>query len=110
MDKIKVTCPNCGGHSWLTTQYGECEYCGTPLTAPMAISPTRRKSATTIEQEKQIKSALCDCGMMTASQVAAKVNMNIQKCSAVLRNLTQSGEVARIIDKEKKVNFFLNNA
>ena len=110
VDKIKVACPNCCGHSWLTTQHGECEYCGSPLTAPVAISPTRRKSVIVIEQEKQIKSALCGCGMMTASQIAAKTNMDTQKCSAILRNLMQNGEVVRIIDKKKKVNFFLNNA
>ena len=108
MTKIKVTCPNCCGHSWLTAQHGECEYCGSPLTTPVTISPTtRRKSVITIEQEKQIKSALCGCGMMTASQIAAKVNMSPQKCSAILRNLTQSGEVVRTIDKRKVVNFFL---
>ena len=107
----KFNCRMCGGQLPVTTEpVVECEYCGSPLTASVAISPIRRKSTKTIEQEKQIKSALCGCGMMTASQIAVKVNMNTQKCSAILRNLTQNGEVARIIDKGKKVNFFLNNA
>lgn len=107
MDKIKVTCPNCGGHSWLTTQHGECEYCGSPLTAPVAISSTRRKSVITIEEEKQIKSVLCGCDKMTVSQIAAQAGMSPQKCSAILQNLVRSGEVVRINDKRKMVNFFL---
>ena len=33
---IKMTCPNCGGHTRVVGRYGECDYCGSPLVAPIA--------------------------------------------------------------------------
>jgi hypothetical protein len=76
----------------------------------MKIKVTCPKFVIPIEQEEQVKSVLRGRGMMTVSQIAVQADMTAQECSAILLILYIRDEAVRVIDKRKKVNYFLKNS
>jgi hypothetical protein len=111
---IKVSCPNCGGHTRVVGKYGECDYCGSLLTSPIPqttshefIQPTKQESMARFqatETIQEMENILREAGHpMSVSDICQRMSEPIpmQKCSAYVRRLVDSGKVKRIEDKRK---------
>lgn len=106
---IKISCPNCGGRTQVVGKYGECDYCGSVLTnsfsqvtqLPRAESMARFQVTETVQE---IANILRKAGHpMCVSDICRQMSepIPIQKCSAYVRRLVDSGKVKRIEDKRK---------
>ena len=111
---VKVSCPNCGGHTRVVGKYGECDYCGSVLTRPIpqttnneSIQPTKQESMARFqatETIQEIENILREAGHpMCVSDICQRMSEPIvaQRCYALLRKLVDSGKVQRIEDKRK---------
>ena len=111
---IKVSCPNCGGHTRVVGKYGECDYCGSVLTSPIPqttnnepIQLTKQESTArfqTTETIQEMENILREAGYpMCVSDICRKMSepTTAQKCAAYMRRLVDSGKVQRIEDKGK---------
>jgi hypothetical protein len=111
---IKVSCPNCGGHTRVVGKYGECDYCGSLLTSPIPqttnnepIQLTKQESMARFqatETIQEMENILREAGHpMCVSDICRQMSEPItaQKCAAYVRRLVDSGKVERIEDKRK---------
>ena len=111
---IKVSCPNCGGHTRVNGRYGECDYCGSLLTNPIPqttnnepIQLTKQESMARFqatETIQEMENILREAGYpMCVSDICRQMSEPItaQKCAAYVRRLVDSGKVKRIEDKRK---------
>lgn len=117
----KVSCPNCGGHSRVVGRYGECDYCGSPLVAPIAddvvkefvdleIKTIKRRSEQSA-LKADILRVLRRTELCTVSEIANQLRepVPVQKVAAVLRTMMEEGTVDRMEIKKKAV-FFVKGA
>lgn len=122
---IKVSCRNCGAHTRVIGRYGECDYCGSPLVAPIAdhvVAPiTDHTIANFVDLEiKAIKRhneqsalkadilrVLHRTELCTVSEITNQLHepVSAQKVFAVLRKMMDEGTVDRT-EIRKKVVFF----
>lgn len=118
---VKVSCPNCGGHTRVNGKYGECDYCGSPLVAPIAdhvvaefvdlelkaIKRHDERSALKADILRVLrKTELCTVSEIT-NQLREPVPM--QKVYAVLRTMMDEGTVDRM-EIRKKAVFYAKGA
>lgn len=112
---VQTTCPNCGGHTRLTTKYGECDYCGSPLIAPIPVeempTPIPKKSieyGNSCSQRREILEIINDSRRpLTVSEIVNLMEEPIasQKCAALLRQLMSDGHIERGEERKKAVFF-----
>ena len=118
---IKVTCPNCGGHTRVVGRYGECDYCGSPLVAPIAdhvvadfvdleIKAMRRHDELSA-LKADILRVLRRTELCTVSEIVNQLHEPVpaQKVSAVLRRMMDEGTVDRT-EIRKRAVFFAKGA
>ena len=118
---IKVTCPNCGGHTRVLGRYGECDYCGSPLVAPIAdhvvadfvdleIKAMRRHDELSA-LKADILRVLRRTELCTVSEIVNQLHEPVpaQKVSAVLRTMMNEGTVDRT-EIRKKAVFYAKGA
>ena len=118
---IKVTCPNCGGHTRVVGRYGECDYCGSPLVAPIAdhvvadfvdleIKAMRRHDELSA-LKADILRVLRRTELCTVSEIVNQLHEPVpaQKVSAVLRRMMDEGTVDRT-EIRKRAVFFAKRA
>ena len=118
---IKMTCPNCGGHTRVNGRYGECDYCGSPLVAPIAdhvvaefvdleIKAIRRRDELSALKSDIVR-VLRRTELCTVSEIANQLRepVPVQKVAAVLRNMMDEGTVDRT-EIRKKAVFFAKGA
>ena len=113
----RVQCPNCCGTSMVFGRYGTCDYCDSPLTVADYHEPeaSQRKSCgyeRSAESRKEILKVLHNSHKpMTISQIVEQVAepMANQKCSALLRQLVDSGLVERA-EIQRKAVFYTKGA
>lgn len=118
---VKVSCPNCGGHSRVVGRYGECDYCGSPLVAPIAddvvkefvdleIKTIKRRSEQSA-LKADILRVLHRTELCTVSEIANQLREPVpaQKVAAVLRTMMDEGTVDRT-EIRKKAVFFAKGA
>lgn len=114
---IKVSCPNCGGHSRVFGRYGECDYCGSPLVAPipdhvvadfidLEIKAKRRQDELSA-LKSDILRVLRKTELCTVSEIANQLHEPVpaQKVVFVLRTMMKEGTVDRIEIRKKSVFF-----
>ena len=118
---VKVSCPNCGGHSRVVGRYGECDYCGSPLVAPIAdhavaefvdleLKAIRRRDELSALKSDIVR-VLRKTELCTVSEIANQLRepVPVQKVAAVLRTMMNEGTVDRI-EIRKKAVFFVKGA
>lgn len=118
---IKITCPNCGGHTRVVGRYGECDYCGSPLVAPIAdhvvadfvdleIKAIRRRDEMSA-LKADILRVLRRTELCTVSEIANQLREPVsnQKVFAVLRTMMDEGTVDRM-EIRKKAVFYAKGA
>lgn len=118
---IKVSCRNCGAHTRVIGRYGECDYCGSPLVAPIAdhavaefvdleIKAIRRHDELSA-LKSDILRVLRRTELCTVSEIANQLRepATAQKVSAVLRTMMNEGTVDRT-EIRKKAVFFAKGA
>ena len=118
---IKVTCPNCGGHTRVLGRYGECDYCGSPLVAPFAdhavaefvdleIKAIRRHDELSA-LKADILRVLRRTELCTVSEIANQLREPVpaQKVAAVLRTMMNEGTVDRT-EIRKRAVFYAKGA
>ena len=118
---VKVSCPNCGGHSRVVGRYGECDYCGSPLIAPIAdhvvaefvdleLKAIRRRDELSALKSDIVR-VLRKTELCTVSEIANQLRepVPVQKVAAVLRTMMNEGTVDRI-EIRKKAVFFVKGA
>lgn len=118
---IKVTCPNCGGHTRVNGKYGECDYCGSPLIAPIAdhvvadfvdleIKAMRRHDELSA-LKADILRVLRRTELCTVSEITNQLREPVptQKVAAVLRTMMNEGTVDRT-EIRKKAVFYAKGA
>ena len=118
---IKMTCPNCGGHTRVNGRYGECDYCGSPLVAPIAdhvvaefvdleIKAIRRRDELSALKSDIVR-VLRRTELCTVSEIANQLRepVPVQKVAAVLRTMMDEGTVDRT-EIRKKAVFFAKGA
>ena len=113
---VKVSCPNCGGHTRVVGRYGECDYCGSPLVAPIAnhvdleIKAIRRRDEMSA-LKSDILRVLRRTELCTVSEIANQLREPVpaQKVAAVLRTMMNEGTVDRT-EIRKKAVFFAKGA
>ena len=118
---IKVTCPNCGGHTRVLGRYGECDYCGSPLIAPIAdhavaefvdleIKAIRRHDELSA-LKADILRVLRRTELCTVSEIVNQLREPVpaQKVAAVLRTMMNEGMVDRT-EIRKKAVFYAKGA
>lgn len=118
---VKVSCPNCGGHSRVVGRYGECDYCGSPLVAPIAddvvkefvdleIKTIKRRSEQSA-LKADILRVLRRTELCTVSEITNQLREPVpaQKVAAVLRTMMDEGTVDRT-EIRKKAVFFAKGA
>lgn len=110
---IKVSCPNCGGHTRVIGKYGECDYCGSLLVAPIAdheIKTIKRHDELSV-LKLDIVRVLRRTELCTVSEIANQLRepTPVQKVAAVLRTMMNEGTVDRI-EIRKKAVFFVKGA
>ena len=110
---VKVSCPNCGGHTRVVGKYGECDYCGSLLTSPIPQTETAPMQFTkqesmarfqATETIQEMENILREAGHpMCVSNICRRMSepTTAQKCAAYMRRLVDSGKVKRIEDKGK---------
>ena len=118
---IKITCPNCGGHTRVVGRYGECDYCGSPLVAPIAdhvvaefvdleIKAIRRHDELSA-LKTDILRVLRRTELCTVSEITNQLREPVtnQKVAAVLRTMVNEGTVDRT-EIRRKIVFFAKGA
>ena len=114
---VKVSCLNCGGHSRVVGRYGECDYCGSPLVAPIAdqfvdleLKAIRRRDELSALKSDIVR-VLHKTELCTVSEIANQLRepVPVQKVAAVLRTMMNEGTVDRI-EIRKKAVFFVKGA
>ena len=113
---VKVSCPNCGGHTRVIGRYGECDYCGSPLVAPIAdhvdleIKAIRRRDEMSA-LKADILRVLRRTELCTVSEIANQLRepVPVQKVYAVLRTMMDEGTVDRM-EIRKKAVFYAKGA
>ena len=118
---IKVSCPNCGGHTRVIGRYGECDYCGSPLVAPITdhvaaefidleIRAMRRRDELSA-LKSDILRILRKAESCSVSEIASQLPEPVsnQKIAAVLRTMMNEGTVDRT-EFRKKAVFFTKEA
>ena len=106
---IKISCPNCGGHTRVVGKYGECDYCGSllinPITQatqlPRAESMARFQATETVQE---IENILRKAGHpMCVSDICQRMSepISAQKCAVYLRKLVDCGKAERIAERGK---------
>ena len=118
---VKVSCPNCGGHTRVVGKYGECDYCGSPLVAPIAdhvvadFVDLEIKAIRRHDERSALKSdilrVLHKTELCTVSEIANQLRepVPVQKVAAVLRTMMDEGTVDRT-EIRKKAVFFAKGA
>ena len=118
---IKVTCPNCGGHTRVVGRYGECDYCGSPLVAPIAdhvvteFVDLELKAIRRHDELSALKSdilrVLRRTELCTVSEITNQLRepATAQKVAAVLRTMMNEGTVDRT-EIRKKAVFYAKGA
>lgn len=118
---VKVSCPNCGGHTRVVGRYGECDYCGSPLVAPIAdhvvaefvdleIKAIRRHDELSA-LKADILRVLRRTELCTVSEITNQLREPVtnQKVAAVLRTMVSEGTVDRT-EIRKKIVFYAKGA
>ena len=118
---VKVSCPNCGGHSRVVGRYGECDYCGSPLVAPIAdpvvaefvdleIKTIKRRSEQSA-LKADILRVLRRTELCTVSEITNQLRepVPVQKVAAVLRTMMNEGTIDRV-EIRKKAVFYAKGA
>ena len=118
---VKVSCPNCGGHSRVVGRYGECDYCGSPLVTPIAdhvvaefvdleLKAIRRRDELSALKSDIVR-VLHKTELCTVSEIANQLRepVPVQKVAAVLRTMMNEGTIDRI-EIRKKAVFFVKGA
>ena len=118
---VKVSCPNCGGHTRVIGRYGECDYCGSPLVTPIAdpvvaefvdleIKTIKRRSEQSA-LKADILRVLRRTKLCTVSEIANQLREPVpaQKVYAVLRMMMDEGTVDRM-EIRKKTVFYAKGA
>lgn len=118
---IKVSCPNCGGHSRVFGRYGECDYCGSPLVVPIAdhaiadfidleIKAKRRQDELSA-LKSDILRVLRRTELCTVSEITKQLHEPVpaQKVMFVLRTMMDEGTVDRM-EIRKKAVFYAKGA
>lgn len=113
---VKVSCPNCGGHTRVVGRYGECDYCGSPLIAPIAdhvdleIKAIRRRDEMSA-LKSDILRVLRRTELCTVSEITNQLREPVpaQKVYAVLRMMMDEGTVDRM-EIRKKAVFYAKGA
>lgn len=118
---VKVSCPNCGGHTRVIGRYGECDYCGSPLVAPItdnAVAEFTDLEIKTIKRRSEqsalkadILRVLCRTELCTVSEITNQLRepVPMQKVAAVLRTMMDEGTVDRM-EIRKKAVFYAKGA
>lgn len=114
---IKVSCPNCGAHSRVFGRYGECDYCGSLLVAPipdhvvadfidLKIKAKRRQDEL-FALKSDILRVLRNTELCTVSEITKQLHEPVpaQKVIFVLRTMMNEGTVDRIENRKKAVFF-----
>ena len=118
---VKVSCPNCGGHTRVVGKYGECDYCGGPLVAPIAdhvvadfvdleIKAIRRHDELSA-LKADILRVLRRTELCTVSEITNQLREPVtnQKVAAVLRTMVNEGTVDRT-EIRRKIVFYAKGA
>lgn len=113
---VKVSCPNCGGHTRVNGRYGECDYCGSPLVAPLAdhvdleIKAIRRRDEMSA-LKSDILRVLHRTELCTVFEITNQLREPVpaQKVYAVLRMMMDEGTVDRM-EIRKKAVFYVKGA
>lgn len=111
---VNVCCPNCGGHTRVVGEYGECDFCGSLLTNPItqtmthkSIWPTKQESMGRFRERETIQemeNILREANHpMCVSDICQQMTepFTTQKCLAYVRKLVDSGKVKRIEDRRE---------
>ena len=118
---VKVSCPNCGGHTRVNGRYGECDYCGSPLVAPIAdhvvaeFVDLELKAIKRHDERSALKAdilrVLRRTELCTVSEIANQLRepVPVQKVYAVLRTMMDEGTVDRM-EIRKKAVFYAKGA
>jgi hypothetical protein len=118
---IKVSCPNCGGHTRVVGRYGECDYCGSPLVAPIADPVVKEfvdleiKAIKRHDERSALKAdilrVLRRTELCTVSEITNQLRepVPMQKVAAVLRTMMDEGTVDRM-EIRKKAVFYAKGA
>ena len=115
---VKVSCPNCGGHTRVLGRYGECDYCGSPLVAPITNHDFVDLEIKTIRRRDELSALKSDIlrvlqrtELCTVSEIANQLREPVpaQKVAAVLRTMMNEGTVDRT-EIRKKAVFFAKGA
>ena len=118
---VKVTCPNCGGHTRVVGKYGECDYCGSPLVAPIAdhvvaeFVDLELKAIKRHDERSALKAdilrVLRRTELCTVSEITNQLREPVpaQKVYAVLRRMMDEGTVDRM-EIRKKAVFYAKGA
>jgi hypothetical protein len=118
---IKITCPNCGGHTRVNGRYGECDYCGSPLVAPIADPVVKEfvdleiKAIKRHDERSALKAdilrVLRRTELCTVSEITNQLRepVPMQKVAAVLRTMMDEGTVDRM-EIRKKAVFYAKGA
>ena len=114
---IKVSCPNCGGHTRVNGRYGECDYCGSPLVAPIAdhvVADFVDLEIKAIKRHDELSALKSDIlrvlrrtELCTVSEITNQLREPVtnQKVAAVLRTMVNEGTVDRTEIRRKIVYF-----
>lgn len=118
---VKVSCPNCGGHTRVVGRYGECDYCGSPLVAPIADHAVAEfvdlelKAIKRHDERSALKAdilrVLRRTELCTVSEITNQLHepVPMQKVAAVLRTMMDEGTVDRM-EIRKKAVFYAKGA
>lgn len=118
---VKVSCPNCGGHTRVNGKYGECDYCGSPLVAPITdhvvaeFVDLELKAIKRHDERSALKAdilrVLRRTELCTVSEIANQLRepVPVQKVYAVLRTMMDEGTVDRM-EIRKKAVFYAKGA
>ena len=118
---VKVSCPNCGGHTRVVGKYGECDYCGSPLVTPIAdhvVADFVDLEIKAIKRHDELSALKADIlrvlrrtELCTVSEIANQLREPVpnQKVAAVLRTMVSEGTVDRT-EIRKKAVFFAKGA
>jgi hypothetical protein len=118
---VKVTCPNCGGHTRVVGRYGECDYCGSPLVAPIADHVVAEfvdleiKAIKRHDEMSALKADILRVLRKTESCTVSEITNQLrepvtnQKVAAVLRTMVNEGTVDRT-EFRKKIIFYATGA
>ena len=118
---VKVSCPNCGGHTRVNGRYGECDYCGSPLVAPIAdhvVADFVDLELKAIKRHDELSALKADIlrvlrrtELCTVSEITNQLREPVtnQKVAAVLRTMVNEGTVDRT-EIRRKIVFYAKEA